>query len=125
MRTRTVICLAPIQQDSSVKGVALPRNRRQSCRTSIWSGTAFLRVGEACEHGEIAMQLNMEAPTYRSQHNAVDEASHNLGGFGHGIGRIERLGKTLDLAAIDLGEVGMESQHRPGLAGAELHFCLR
>jgi hypothetical protein len=51
-------------------------------------------------------------------------AAHNLGSFGHRVRRIERLGEAINFAAIELGQLGMEPQHRCGLAGTEAHFGL-
>ena len=97
--------------------VASPRNHRYSRRIS--SRSPFPLLGAACEHGEIAVQLGPQLADNGRQHDAVNEAAHDLGGFGHGFGGVERLGEAPDLATIELGEVGMELQHRRTLAGAK------
>ncbi|MGB6543360.1 MAG: hypothetical protein WBF03_21115 [Xanthobacteraceae bacterium] len=71
------------------------------------------------------MQLGPQDAVDWRQHDAADEAAQDLGGFGHGFGRVERLGEAPDLATIELGEVGMEPQHRRGLAGANAPLRLR
>jgi len=82
-------------------------------------------MGEACEYGEIAVQFgSQDTPLWR-QDNAVDKTAHNLGSFGHRVRRIERLGEAINFAAIELGQLSMEPQHRCWLAGAKPYFRLR
>ena len=71
------------------------------------------------------MQLRSQDVPFWRQDNAVDKAAHNLGSFGHGVRRIERLGEAIDFAAIELRQLGVEPQHRCGLEGAKLYFRLR
>ena len=73
----------------------------------------------------VSVQLRSEGVPLGCQDNAVDKAAHNLGSFGHGVRRIERLGEATDFAAIELRQLGVEPQHRCGLEGAKLYFRLR
>jgi hypothetical protein len=75
--------------------------------------------GRSVRARRIAVQLGPQLGGNGRQHDAVNEAAHDLGGFGHGFGGVERLGEAPDLATIELGEVGMELQHRRTLAGAK------
>ena len=51
----------------------------------------FLGLGEACEYGKTAAKLGPQGVANPRQHDAVDEATQDVGGFGHRVWRAQRL----------------------------------
>jgi hypothetical protein len=62
--------------------------------------------------GDFADELDLEAVVGRVQHDPLDQPAQDLQGFGLGRRLGERRLQVGDLAAVDLGQVGMEPRRR-------------
>ena len=97
--------------------VADPRNHlyrtpiRFRNSRSLWCGCFALRT-EVDHGGDLADELDLEAPLHRVQHHALDEAAQDLQRLGLGVGVGQRRLQVGDLAAVELGQVGMEPRRR-------------
>jgi hypothetical protein len=82
-------------------------------RNSRHLRAGYLALGAEFYHGgDLTDELDLEAVLYRMQYDALDEPAQNLQRFRVHFGIGQRRMQVGDLAAIDLGQVGVEERRR-------------
>src|SRR5262252_8776461 len=93
--------------------VAYPRNHLYRTpirfRNSRPLGCGCFGLCAEVDHGgDLTDELDLEAVLCWMQHDTLDEAAQDLQRLGLGVGVGQRRLQVGDLAAVELGEVGME-----------------